>query len=130
MTENKERLVEYFRGREEVSSLYLFGQNGGAGVAVLLKDAGLSGDGLDAMVKKYLAACLRILDEPVEVVVLNAAPAALKFHVLKAGEVLLERNVRFREWFAEQAINEYLDHRLNAANEQEFREERREAVEG
>ncbi len=127
--ENKERLVEYFRGREEVSSLYLFGRNGGTGIAVLLKDAGLSGDRLEAMVKKYLVACLRILGEPVEVVVLNAAPASLKFHVLKAGVVLLERNVRFREWFTEQAVNEYLKHRLSAANELEVREERREAAE-
>lgn len=107
------RLLE--EAPDEVLAAYLFGSvargtaHAGSDVdlALLLRNrppATLEGLQLD------LAASLeRELRLPVEVVVLNTAPADLTHRVLRDGRVLLDRDRAARIRFEVQARNEYFD---------------------
>ena len=48
---------------------------------------------------------------PVDIVILNTAPSFLKYHILKTGRVLYDKNRNLRIKFATKTIIEYLDYK-------------------
>jgi len=116
---DRERIVRYFSGRDEVVSLYLFGSSAkrrktkesDIDIAVLIDESGLKTKDLERFRKKYYAASPRFSLRPVDIVILNTAPPFLKYQVLRKGRVLFDRERKLRVRFTEKAITEYLDYK-------------------
>jgi predicted nucleotidyltransferase len=114
-----ERIVRYFKERDEVVSLYLFGSSARArttkesdiDIAVLIDESGFKKTDPERFRKEYYEASPRFSLRPVDIVILNTAPPFLKYQVLKKGRVLFERERDLRVRFTEKAINEYLDYK-------------------
>jgi predicted nucleotidyltransferase len=117
--DNIKRIIDYFKAREEVSALYLFGsaargrQNAGSDidVAVLVDEKKLQDKTFDILRQDYYAASPRLSLCSVDIVILNTAPPHLKHRVLKTGLLLFEKNRKLRVKFAANAILEYFDYR-------------------
>ncbi len=113
------RIIKFFKGRDEVSALYIFGsfgkgrQNGESDIdiAVLVDESKPRKRNLDSLKKEYYSASAGFSLRPVDIVVLNAAPAFLKHRILKTGKVLFDRNRKLRVRFTANAIIEYLDYK-------------------
>ena len=114
-----ERIVRYFKERDEVVSLYLFGSSARArktkesdiDIAVLIDESAVKKTDLERFRKEYYEASPRFSLRPVDIVILNTAPPFLKYQVLKKGRILFERERNLRVRFTEKAINEYLDYK-------------------
>lgn len=115
--EDINRAIEYFRQRDEVSALYLFGslvagrqhEESDLDLAVLVDERKLKQVNYEALKRAYYAASAGFSLRIVDIVVLNVAPPCLKHQVLKTGKVLFDRNRRLRVRFTERAIMDYLD---------------------
>ncbi|MGE5238671.1 MAG: type VII toxin-antitoxin system MntA family adenylyltransferase antitoxin [Chloroflexota bacterium] len=115
--EDINRAIEYFRQRDEVSALYLFGslvagrqhEESDLDLAVLVDERKLKQVNYEALKRAYYAASAGFSLRIVDIVVLNVAPPYLKHQVLKTGKVLFDRNRRLRVRFTERAIMDYLD---------------------
>ncbi len=111
------RIISYFKGREEVSALYIFGSiaNGGGtresdiDIAVLINEARLKKKNFEHLKNDYYNASPAFSLRPVDIVILNTASLFLKHRILKTGEILFDRNRRLRVDFTAKAIIEYLD---------------------
>ncbi len=108
-------LVEYFRGRPDVSAVYLFGsQASGQAGADSDVDVGLlyyeaPRPTLQGMPFREQADLGEHLGKPVEVVVMNTAPAELVHQILRAGGLLLDKDPALRVRFEVKRRNEYFD---------------------
>ena len=119
MNEEKdiERIIHYFRDRDEVSALYLFGSSAKGkktkesdiDIAVLLDGSWLHKKDIEKFRKKYYEASPHFSLRRVDIVILNTAPVFLKYQVIKTGKILFDRNRKLRVGFTEKTINEYLD---------------------
>jgi hypothetical protein len=117
--ESIKRIIDYFRTREEVSALYLFGsvakgvQHAGSDVdiAVLVDERKLRGRKFDTLRQDYYTVSPRLSMSIVDIVILNTAPPHLKHHILKTGSLIFDRHRRLRVKFAARAILEYLDYK-------------------
>jgi len=113
------RIIKFFKGRDEVSALYIFGSFGKGrqkgesdiDIAVLVDESKPRKRSLDSLKKEYYSASAGFSLRPVDIVVLNAAPAFLKHRILKTGKVLFDRNRKLRVRFTANAIIEYLDYK-------------------
>ena len=114
------RIVDYFKGREEVSSLYIFGSaaigketaESDVDIAVLISDRKKGGKTTyESLRKAYYAASPKFALRPVDIVILNTAPPFLKHRIIKTGKILFDRNRRMRVRFTANAIIEYLDYK-------------------
>jgi len=114
-----ERIVHYFRERDEVAALYLFGSSAkkrktkesDIDIAVLIDESGSGKKYLERFRKAYYEASPGFSLGPVDIVILNTAPPFLKYQVLKTGRVLIDRKRKLRVGFTEKAITEYLDYK-------------------
>ncbi|HWR59515.1 MAG TPA: nucleotidyltransferase domain-containing protein [Thermodesulfovibrionales bacterium] len=112
-----ERIVAYFKGRDEVTALYLFGSlskrrensDSDIDVAVLIDEAKSERLDFDRHKKEYYNASPTFSLRPVDIVILNTAPPFLKHQILKSGKILFDRNRGLRVRFTARAIMEYLD---------------------
>lgn len=112
-----ERIVHYFRDRDEVSALYLFGssakgkrtQESDIDIAVLIDESGLKQKNIERFRKEYYDVSPGFSLGLVDIVILNTAPTFLKYHVIKTGKILFDRNRKLRVGFTERTITEYLD---------------------
>lgn len=112
-----ERIKKYFRGRDEISALYLFGslgkgretQESDVDVAVLVNDARKGRKNYERLKREYYDASPTFSSRPVDIVILNTAPPFLKHQILKTGKILFDRNRKLRVRFTTTAIMEYLD---------------------
>ena len=112
-----ERIIHYFRGRDEVSALYIFGSSAKGNrtkesdidIAVLIDEPSLKKKDIEKFRRKYYEASPRFSLRRVDIVILNAAPVFLKYQVIKTGKILFDRNRKLRVGFTEKTINEYLD---------------------
>lgn len=115
------RIVKYFRGREEVSALFVFGSiakerqmpESDIDIAVLVDERKLGGRSFEKLKRQYYAASPYFSMRAVDIVVLNTAGTFLKYQILKNGHVLFDRNRRLRVRFAARALTEYLDFKYN-----------------
>jgi uncharacterized protein len=114
-----ERIVHYFRERNEVAALYLFGRfargrktkESDIDIAVLIDESGSGEKYLERFRKEYFEASPGFSIGPVDIVILNTAPPFLKYQVLKRGRILFDRERKLRVRFTEKAITEYLDYK-------------------
>jgi predicted nucleotidyltransferase len=113
------RIIEYFRGREEVSALYIFGSTAkGKGteesdidVAVLINDRKKGKRPFESLRKTYYAFSPKLSCRPLDIVILNIAPPFLKHRIFKTGELLFDKNRRLRVRFKADALIEYFDYK-------------------
>jgi len=113
------RIITYFKGRDEVSGLFVFGSSAKGRVtresdidiAVLVDEKKIKGRSYELLKKDYYMASPGFSLQPVDIVILNTAPPFLKYQVLKTGKVLFDRNRKLRIRFTERAITEYLDYK-------------------
>jgi len=111
------KIKRYFRGRAEVSALYLFGSfsrdkgtaESDIDIAVLLDESRMKGKNFESLKNRYYAASPTFSLKTVDIVILNTAPTFLKYQVLKTAKVLFDRKRKLRTKFTENAITEYLD---------------------
>src|SRR5512143_2206236 len=90
------RIVDYFRGRDEVSALYLFGSvaagketfESDIDIALLIDDRKRGRKTYDSLGKKYYAASPHLSMRNVDIVILNIASPFLKHRIIKTGRVL------------------------------------------
>ena len=114
-----ERIIRYFKGTDEVSTLYIFGSLGKGkktgesdiDIAVLIDESKLQRKNFELLKRKYYAASPTFSMRPVDIVILNAVPPFLKHQILKTGRILFDKNRRLRVRFTERAITEYLDYK-------------------
>lgn len=112
-----ERIKRYFRGRDEVSALYMFGSlskkrataESDIDIAVLVNESKMKGRDFARIKEEYYRASPRLSMRPVDIVILNTAPSFLKHQVLRTGKILFDRNRKLRVRFTARAIMEYLD---------------------
>jgi len=112
--EDIKRIIKYFKGRDEVSTLYIFGSSSKGrqstesdiDIAVLINEAKLKRRNYDFLKNDYYTASADFSLRPVDIVLLNTAPPFLKHQVLKTGRLLFDRNRRLRVRFTEKAITE------------------------
>ncbi len=113
------RIIRYFKSRDEVSALYLFGsaamgraiKDSDIDVAVLINENRLKRKSFDHLNNDYYNASPSFSLRPVDIVILNTASPYLKHRVLKTGEILFDRNRKLRVNFTAKAIVEYIDFR-------------------
>jgi predicted nucleotidyltransferase len=113
------QIISYFKNRDEVSALYLFGSIGRGretkesdiDIAILIDESRLKRKSYDILKKEYFSASPRFTLRPVDIVILNTASPHLKHHILKTGKMLFDRNRRLRVLFTARAIVEYLDYK-------------------
>jgi predicted nucleotidyltransferase len=113
------RIIHYFKDRNEVSALYVFGSFGrdkksresDIDIAVLIDESKLKRKNFEFLRKKYYAASPAFSLRPVDIVILNTGTPFLKHQVLKTGRILFDRNRKLRVRFTERAITEYLDYK-------------------
>lgn len=111
------RIISYFKSRDEVSALYLFGSSVKGGrtresdidIAVLINEKRLKRKSYDLLKNDYYRASPTFSLHPVDIVILNTALPYLKHRILKTGRILFDRNRRLRVNFTARAIIEYLD---------------------
>ncbi|MEW5746786.1 MAG: nucleotidyltransferase domain-containing protein [Nitrospirota bacterium] len=111
------RIADYFKDRNEVSALFLFGSlakgretaESDIDIAVLVDESKMGGNTFQQLKRAYYAASPRFSLRPVDIVILNTASSFLKHHVLAASKVLFDRNRKLRVRFRTRAIIEYLD---------------------
>jgi predicted nucleotidyltransferase len=114
-----ERIIRYFKGTDEVSTLYIFGSAGKGkttgesdiDIALLIDESKLKRRNFEPLKRKYYAASPTFSLRPVDIVILNAVPLFLKHQILKTGRILFDRNRKLRVRFTERAITEYLDYK-------------------
>jgi predicted nucleotidyltransferase len=100
---------------EEIVAVYLFGSmargtarpTSDVDLAVLLRSR--AGGRLSNVARDFEARVERVVRRPVEVVVLNTAPADLVHRVLRDGILVLDRDRPARIRFEVQSRNEYFD---------------------
>jgi predicted nucleotidyltransferase len=108
-------LVEYFRERPDVCAVYLFGSqatdearpNSDVDVGLLYRDPPPAS--LTAMPFGDEAALGERLGKPVQLIVMNTAPAELVHYILRAQRLLLDKDPSFRISFEVRRRNEYFD---------------------
>ena len=113
-----ERIRGYFSHRREVSALFLFGsfdtpqerEESDIDIAVLLVPEEIPGRA-EALRTEYYAASPAFSLRSTDIVILNTAPTFLKYHVLKTGRLLLDRDPDSRKEFTARAIQEYFDYK-------------------
>jgi uncharacterized protein len=113
------RIIRYFRDRDEVCALYVFGsaakdrktRESDIDIAVIIDESGLKKINFDHFKKIYYEASPRFSVRPIDIVILNTAPPFLKYQVLKTGRVLFDKRRKLRARFTEKAITEYLDYK-------------------
>lgn len=113
------RIISYFKSRDEVSALYLFGsaargratKDSDIDIAVLINENQLKKKSFDYFKNDYYNASPSFSLGPVDIVILNTASPYLKHRVLKTGEILFDRNRKLRVNFTAKAIMEYIDFR-------------------
>ncbi|HDH04850.1 MAG TPA: nucleotidyltransferase domain-containing protein [Nitrospirae bacterium] len=111
------RIVGYFKGRKEVSALYLFGSlaNGGArresdiDLAVLIDEKLMEKKSFNRLKNDYYQASPAFSLRSVDIVILNTASLPLRHRILKTGKILFDRNRKFRVDFTTKSIIRYLD---------------------
>jgi predicted nucleotidyltransferase len=116
---DKKRIINYFKTRGEVASVYLFGsaaqgaQNAESDIdiAVLVDDKKLKNIDYEALRQGYYAASPHLSLRIVDIVILNPAPPYLKHRILKTGTLLFDRNRRLRVRFTAGAVLEYFDYK-------------------
>jgi len=119
MQDDIRRIADYFKGRDEVSALYIFGSAAGGkettesdiDIAVLINDREKGRKTYDSLKKAYYSASPKFSLRLIDIVVLNTAPPFLKHRTIKTGKVLFDRNRRLRVRFVANAIIEYLDYK-------------------
>lgn len=119
MTESAElerRLVEFFGTHaEDAAAVYLFGSaargtarpDSDVDVGILFTQTPAST--LDAQPYGLAADLESHLGQPVDVVVLNSAPADLRIRVLRAGHLIVDRDKSRRIAFEVRTRNEFFD---------------------
>lgn len=113
------RIINYFKNRDEVSALYLFGstvqdretKDSDIDIAVLINEKRLKRKNFDHLKNDYYNASPTFSLRPVDIVILNTASPFLKHRVLKTGKILFDRNKKLRVNFTARAIIEYIDFR-------------------
>lgn len=111
------RIVRYFRTRDEVAALYLFGSlaegrvtaESDIDIAVLVDEKKMKKADYGLLRGEYYRASPHFSLRSVDIVLLNAAPPYLKHRILKTGRILFDRNRKLRVKFTTDAIIEYLD---------------------
>lgn len=112
-----EELEQYFRDQAEVALAYLYGSyargtsnlHSDIDVAVLLEGSPDEHQCFDARLE-IIGDLMNILDSnQIDVAVLNQAPPALRYGVIRDGELLFCRDEDKRIQFQMRSLNEYLD---------------------
>jgi predicted nucleotidyltransferase len=119
MQDDIRRITDYFKDRDEVSTLYIFGSaargketaESDIDIAVLINDRKKGRKTYWSLKKAYYSASPKFSLRPIDIVVLNTAPPFLKHRIIKTGKVLFDRNRRLRVRFVANAIIEYLDYK-------------------
>jgi predicted nucleotidyltransferase len=114
-----ERILNYFSGRNEVSALFLFGSFDTPGersdsdidIAVLIGPERADRERIDELKGEYYGASPGFSMRTVDIVILNTAPSALKYEILRTGRLLMERGPDFRKDFTARTLQEYFDYR-------------------
>ena len=112
------RIIGFFRDREEVSALYIFGSAAkGKGtnesdidVAVLINDRKRGKQTFESLRKTYYGISPKLSSRPLDIVILNTAPPFLKYRIIRTGEVLFDKNRKLRVRFKANALIEYFDY--------------------
>src|SRR4030067_1737413 len=94
--EDVKRIVRYFKNREEVSAIYLFGSfvenrkmpESDIDIAVLIDKKYQSKKNLGVLKNDYYQASPAFSIRSVDIVILNTASPYLKHHILKTGKIL------------------------------------------
>ncbi len=113
------RIINYFKSRDEVSTLYLFGsaargraiKDSDIDIAVLINARLSKRKNFDHLKSDYYNASPSFSLRPVDIVILNTASTYLKHRILKTGEILFDMNRKLRVDFTTKAIIEYIDFR-------------------
>jgi predicted nucleotidyltransferase len=119
LSQYSDALAQYFASLDEVVLAYLFGSHArgqawarsDVDVAVLLEDRPVDGHCLD-MRLEVIGGLMEILHtDDVDVLILNQAPPALRYAVLRDGLLFFCRDRQAMIEFRVRALNEYLDFR-------------------
>ncbi|MBI4848948.1 MAG: nucleotidyltransferase domain-containing protein [Nitrospirae bacterium] len=113
------RIATYFKRREEVSALYLFGslaksrgtKESDIDIAILVNEKQLKRRNFERLKNEYYLASPTFTLRLVDIIILNTASPYLKHRVLKTGRILFDKNRKLRVNFTAKAIIEYLDFR-------------------
>ena len=114
-----EGIISFFKSREEVSALFLFGsaaqsratKDSDIDLAVLVNEKRMKRKSYNQLKKEYYNASPSFSLRTVDIVILNTAPPYLKHRVLKTSRVLFDRNRKLRVAFTARAIIDYIDFR-------------------
>ncbi len=119
MEKDINKITSYFKSRDEVSALYLFGsaarsrltKDSDIDIAVLINERQLKRKTFDDIISDYYEASASFSLRSVDIVILNSASPYLKHRILKTGEILFDRSRKLRVAFTTRAIIEYIDFR-------------------
>ena len=112
----KEKLNEYFKSKNEVLAVYLFGSTArgkenaysDVDIAILYDDSVPASEYTDRQIS-LIVELSAIINKNVDVVVLNRAGAYLKFQVMREGVRIYESPKRQGRPFEARAMIEYFD---------------------
>ncbi|MCK4910338.1 MAG: hypothetical protein KAR83_01785 [Thermodesulfovibrionales bacterium] len=104
------RVVGYFRKRQDVSALYVYGGLSNGEYSGLNYGVGVLSSMRDPLALQSLELDCRVHCEDVlDVVCLDTASMGLRHHVARCGSVVHERNMAHRVMFERKAMNSFDD---------------------
>ncbi|MCL5981597.1 MAG: nucleotidyltransferase domain-containing protein [Firmicutes bacterium] len=120
MKKEIQNILAYFGKRKEVVTLFLFGtfatpkekRHSDIDLAVLLDPGELKGQNSEVFKAEYYNASPSFSLRSLDIVVLNTAPASLKYEILKTGSILMDRNPDVRRYFTALTLQEYFDYKF------------------
>lgn len=115
-TDSLKQIKDYFKDREEVTAVYLFGSTAAGSeisssdidIAILLKH-GVNPYKPDIQLK-IMSDLELLLKKRVDVVLLNSADPILEHQVRKHGKVLIDKNPKVRITYEVEARKKYFDY--------------------
>lgn len=115
-----QNILAYFGKRNEVVTLFLFGtfttpkegHHSDIDLAVLLAPGEFNEQNYEVFKAEYYQATPDFSMRSVDIVILNTAPAYLKYEILKTGSILMDRNPEMRRFFTALTLQEYFDYKF------------------
>lgn len=112
-------LVEFFKSREEILAVYLYGSYGSeyqtnlsdVDIAVLVSDSVRADLAYQLDLSAQMADIIR--EEDIDILILNTASIVMQFEVLSTGKMLFERDHELFCDFLERVLKEYGDFQID-----------------
>ena len=112
------KILNFFNKRKEVIVLYLFGSFGterenkesDIDIGILIDPKKIKDKDYEQLKDEYYSQTPKFSLRPVNIVILNTTSLPLRVEIFKKGQLLIDKNPEFRNFFIYKSLLEYYDY--------------------